>query len=68
MYKRQLSSKTVRDILVVLRSVLDYMAREITGKSSTVEILYPREEQKEPRVLSREEQSRLTSYLSLIHI
>lgn len=60
---RQLSSKTVRDILVVLRSVLDYMAREITGKSSTVEILYPREEQKEPRVLSREEQSRLTSYL-----
>ena len=60
---KQLSSKTARDILIVLRSVLDYMSRQITGKSSAVEILYPREEKKEPRVLSREEQASLISYL-----
>lgn len=60
---RQLSPKTVRDILVLLGAVLDYMSKEITGKGSAVEIFYPREEKKQPRVLSREEQSRLIAYL-----
>ena len=58
-----LSSKTVRDILAVLRSVLKYTAKQFPGAFPTVEISYPKEQKKEARVLSQEEQRRFVSYL-----
>lgn len=58
-----LSSKTVRDILTVLRSVLKHTAKQLPGTFPTVEISYPKEQKKEARVLSQEEQRRFVSYL-----
>ncbi len=58
-----LSAKTVRDILVVLRSILKYTASQYPGLFPAVEIGYPKEQKKEARVLSTEEQRRFVSYL-----
>ncbi len=58
-----LSSKTVRDILTVLRSVLKHCHRQLGGTMQEVEVLYPKERKKEMRVLSLEEQTRFTHYL-----
>ncbi len=59
-----LSTKTVRDILAVLRSILQYMYKQHGGSLNDVEIVYPKDSKKEMRVLSREEQSRFVKYLS----
>lgn len=57
-----LCPKTVRDILSVLRSVLDYTKKQnIVLK--TAEVTYPRLSYKEMRVLSCEEQKKFTEYL-----
>ncbi len=55
--EKQLSPKTVRDILTVLRSVLQY-----AGKG-TLPIVYPKLQKREMRVLTREEQQRLVEFL-----
>ena len=58
-----LSPKTVRDILGVLGSVIKHISRRLPGMMNVVEIAYPREVKKEMRVLSKEEQKRLVSFL-----
>lgn len=58
-----LSPKSVKDILVVLRSILDYTARQFPGVFPMVEILYPKDPKKEMRVLSQEEQTHFAEYL-----
>ncbi len=58
-----LSPKTVRDILMVLHGVLKYIKRETGDGTSGIEIVYPKEEKKEMRVLTKEEQSRFVRYL-----
>jgi len=58
-----LAPKTVKDILVLLRSVLNYTAKQESGMVPDVEISYPKERRKEMRVLSMEEQTRLVRYL-----
>ena len=58
-----LSLKTVRDILTLLRSILKYTAKQFPGMFPVVEISYPKEQKKEARVLSLEEQRRFLSYL-----
>ena len=58
-----LSVKTVHDILTVLHGVLKYTAGFFPGLFPTIEINYPKENRKEMRVLSREEQERFTTYL-----
>lgn len=57
-----LSSKTVRDILTLLHAVIKYCAKSVPALRA-VELVYPRAEKKEMRVLSREEQQRFTEYL-----
>ena len=57
-----LSEKTVKDILIVLHAVLDYI-RTQNGTLPPINIVYPKENHKEMRVLSRKEQQILVAYL-----
>lgn len=63
LFEEELSPKTVKDILVVMRSILDYTARQFPGTFPRVAISYPTESKKEMRVLSREEQNRFSGFL-----
>ena len=62
LHEEHLSTKTVRDILAVLHAVLDYTAKQ-NSLASSIDIVYPKTEKKEMRVLSREEQNRFVQYL-----
>lgn len=62
--KEKLSPKTVKDIMVVFRSVLQYATKKNPEIKDAFEIPYPREERKVMRVLSREEQKHLILYLT----
>lgn len=62
LHEMHLSPKTVRDILALLHSVLKYAAKQNPSMPS-VEIVYPKEDRKEIRVLSWEEQQRFIQYL-----
>lgn len=61
--EEELAPKTVRDILAVLRSILNYTAKQFPGAFPQVEIPYPKESKRETRVLTREEQTRFVAYL-----
>ena len=63
LFEEELAPKTVKDILVVLRSILNYTAKRLPGAVPQIQITYPKENRKEMRVLSREEQTRFISYL-----
>lgn len=58
-----LAPKTVKDILMVLRSILNYTRKRLGNACPEVEIVYPKEHKQEMRVLSLEEQQRLIRYL-----
>jgi len=58
-----LAPKTVKDILVLLRAVLNHTARQFPHVFPQLEMVYPKEAKKEMRVLSREEQQLLVGYL-----
>lgn len=58
-----LAVKTVRDILVLLRTVLTYISKRYPGLVPEVEFDYPKAVKREARVLSGEEQRRLVEYL-----
>ena len=59
-----LSPKTVKDVLIVLRLALKYTSKQLPYGLPEIEITYPKEQKKEVRVLSQEEQERFISYLS----
>ncbi|MDO5392462.1 MAG: tyrosine-type recombinase/integrase [Eubacteriales bacterium] len=59
----ELSAKTVKDILVALRSILKYTARQFPGIFPEIQFSYPKESKQFIRVLSIEEQVNLCSYL-----
>ena len=59
----ELSPKTVKDILVLLRSVLKYTAKQFPNEFPQIDINYPKETKKEMRVMSRDEQQNLIGYL-----
>lgn len=59
----ELSPKTVKDILVLLKSILNYTAKDFPNTFPQIDITYPRDAKKEMRVLSRDEQQRLIEYL-----
>lgn len=63
MHGDELSAKTVKDILTVLHAVLQY-AQKQSPYLYRIDIVYPKLDKKEMRVLSREEQERFTKYLS----
>ena len=64
MLEKGLAPKTVRDILSVLRSLLRYLSIQHPGLVPPLEIIYPKADRKEMRVLDKTEQERLTRYLS----
>lgn len=63
LYGKKLSPKTVKDILVVLRSVLKYTAKQYQGVFPNLQFSYPKDTKHTIRVLTLEEQERLTAYL-----
>lgn len=63
MFEKNLSAKTVRDILTVFRGILKYIRRVSTEEVPSVEISYPKIEKKNIRVLSKTEELQLVSYL-----
>ncbi len=63
LYEQKLSPKTVKDILVLLGSVIKYTARQMPEPLPAIEIVCPKEQKKEMRVLTREEQTRFVQYL-----
>lgn len=58
-----LSAKTVKDILVVVHSVLKYVQSKTGTHCPSFQMIYPKQYKKQMRVLSKEEQGRLTAYL-----
>ena len=63
LFEEELAPKTVKDILVVLRSILNFTAKRFPGTFPQIMIVYPKESKKEMRVLSREEQTHFIQYL-----
>lgn len=63
LYEDVLAVKTVKDILIVLRSILKYSAKQYPGVFQALDIVYPKEMKKEMRVLSRGEQEIFIAYL-----
>ncbi len=63
LYENGLSSKTVRDVLTILGSILKYAKKKIGAKMPDIEIIYPKCTKSEMRVLSRAEQERLMAFL-----
>lgn len=63
LYKKGLSPKTVKDILLILHSVLEYTQKNYPGRMPVIEIIYPKNEPGKIRVLSVSEQKILTDYL-----
>ena len=61
--EKHLAPKTVRDILIVLHSILQYTGKHFPGKMKSLEIIYPKETKKEIRVLTKAEQTCLVEYL-----
>lgn len=62
-FEKELSPKTVKDILVLLKAILKYTRKNYSGVMADIEITYPKEVKKEMRVLTPEEQKRLMEYL-----
>lgn len=58
-----LSPKTVKDILIVLSSVIKYIRKTSGLNLQDIEIVYPKERQNEMRVLTQDEQERFVSLL-----
>lgn len=58
-----LSSKTIRDVLTTLHSILKFFTCEKPELHSCTEFIYPKEQKKEARVLNIEEENRLICYL-----
>lgn len=62
--EKELSAKTVRDILLVLSAALKYAAQQCDVGTPQVILRFPKLPRKEMRVLSREEQLELTKVLT----
>jgi len=61
--EEKLSPKTVKDILILLSTVLKYTAKQIPRGMARIEIVYPKIGKSEMRVLTKEEQVRFVSFL-----
>lgn len=63
-HEKKLSPKTVRDILGLFRTMINYITPKYPGIFPALHIIYPKENLKEVRVLTREEQTRLFMYMT----
>ena len=59
---QELSTKTVRDILVILKSILDYANENYGCHIKIMQIKVPKVEQEPLTILSKQEQDRLQNY------
>ncbi len=59
----KLSPKTVKDILILLKTIYSYSVKLSCGKLKDIEIIYPKVPKKKMRILSQSEQKRFVSYL-----
>ena len=64
LYEDALAPKTVKDILMILHSILKYAGKQLSGTLPPIDIVYPKDPKKEMRVLTSEEQTRLVRYLT----
>lgn len=62
--EKNLSAKTVRDILVLLHSILLYAERRSGRRVSNLEIIYPKKSKKQIRILNEQEEKSLLLYLA----
>ena len=63
--EEKLSTKTVRDILTVLRAVLKYVSEHCASEEiQSIKVIYPRESKRDIRVLTVEEQNCLIKELT----
>ena len=63
LYDKQLSPKTVKDILMVLHGVCRYVDKRYPAQLPPFDMPYPKVVRREMRVLTAEEQRRLVGYL-----
>ena len=63
LFEDGLSPKTVKDILLVLNSIIKYTAKQFNEYVQPIDITYPKIPKKVMRVLSKEEQARFVQYL-----
>lgn len=64
LHEKKLSAKTVRDILVLLHSILLYVGRRTGQNTSNLEIIYPKRNRKQIRILNEQEEKSLLLYLA----
>lgn len=64
LYEKNLSPKTVRNILALFHSVYVYAGRRSGRKLPELEIIYPRQQKKNIRVLDEGEEQRLLLFLA----
>ena len=62
LYEKKLSTKTVRDVLSLLKSVLTYISKQGVLLPA-IDVVYPKETKSDMRILSRDEQDKLVKYL-----
>lgn len=65
LFEEELSPKTVKDILTLLHSVIQYLGRRSAEPLQPIEIIYPKIPKSDIRVLTPDEQKRFIEYLSL---
>ncbi len=58
-----LAPKTVKDILMILRSIFKYVKQQPGNDLFEIDISYPKEKKREIRILTEEEQAKLVQYL-----
>lgn len=63
LFVEELSPKTVKDILTMLHAIIEYTRKEFSDTLPSIDIIYPKVPKNEMRVLNREEQTQLVSYL-----
>lgn len=61
--EKTLSAKTVRDILTILNSILKYARKRTNNSFTDIDIVFPRENRHEVRVLNPEEQEKFVDFL-----
>lgn len=62
MSEKNLSPKTARDILTQLKAIIKYASEQIPALSA-VSIVYPKDQKKDMRVLTKDEQARFIKFL-----
>lgn len=61
---QNLAPKSVRDVLVLLHSIIGYISQQFPDHFPAIDIIYPKDHRKEMRVLTVREQTTLVQYLA----